>query len=389
MKRSIPALALMGCFVSASPFAHAQNPAMSLVGSVQSDEKKPLPGAAITVVHMPSGVRHTAASDGAGRFVIGNLTAGGPYFIRVGEGGYRPQTVENIFLENGKTASFTVTLSKLDPGAAKDRNDRTREPNGSTLTLADEAVVGGPVLLTTTLKTSPRQAAAPVPASSVRPAPASPAVPAPTPASPAPAAQAPTAARYPKYVRYPGYTPVVRRVSDPIVPGRYDGKSGNYIYDTGNPTTLKLPNGDVVPGVGVNSTESYLHHFLADPQMQVDTVDLTKGWYNFDRVYFDAGKATLTAESVGQLRNIAALLRAYPKSRIKLGGYTDSTGSYKVNKLLSDARARTAWAALVDMGISPSRVDARGYGPRYTIASNSTDEGRAKNRRLSVKVVQK
>jgi outer membrane protein OmpA-like peptidoglycan-associated protein len=173
------------------------------------------------------------------------------------------------------------------------------------------------------------------------------------------------------------------------VPGHYDSKSGNYVYETGRLTTLKLPGGQVISDVGVNSTESNLYRFLTDPQMQVDTVDLTRGWYNFDRVYFTPGKATLTPESVDQLSHVAALLKAYPKARIKLGGYTDSTGTYKVNKQLSDARARTAWAALVELGISPSRIDARGYGPRYAIASNLTDEGRAKNRRLSVKVLAK
>ena len=82
------------------------------------------------------------------------------------------------------------------------------------------------------------------------------------------------------------------------VPGRYDAKPDNYLYDTGQPTALKLPGGAVITGVGANFTESYLHHFLNNPAVQVDTVDLTRGWFNFDRVFFDAGKATLTAESV-------------------------------------------------------------------------------------------
>ena len=123
--------------------------------------------------------------------------------------------------------------------------------------------------------------------------------------------------------------------------------------------------------------------------MQVDTLDLTKDWYNFNRVYFEMGKAMLTTTSLGQLRNVTALLRAYPKARIKLGGYKDSTGTYQINKQLSEDRARTAWASLVEMGISPARIDARGYGPRYGIAPNISEEGRAKNRRLSVKVLAK
>ena len=104
--------------------ALAQTPAMSVVGSVQSDSKEPLSGAAITIIHLPSGARHAAASDGTGHFAVSNLLAGGPYLIKVGEGGYRSQTVENIFLENGKTANFTVTLRKLEASPGKNRNSR-------------------------------------------------------------------------------------------------------------------------------------------------------------------------------------------------------------------------------------------------------------------------
>ena len=392
------ALAALSGFFLLGPATNAQTAGMSLTGSVQSDTQQPLPGAAVTVIHLPSGVRHAAASDAAGRFAVPNLLAGGPYIIRVGEGGYRPQTVENIFLETGKTTTFNVVLNKIGAGAAPTGRDRDRAnrpaaseqaPNGTTLALAEEAMVGGPVLLTTLGAPAPTPARTrPTPAAPV--ATVAPEIPASAVAeSPGAGATAP-ASRYPRGNRYP--YPARRptaRAADPVVPGRYDAASGNYIYDTGARTTLRLAGGGAIAEVGVNSTESNLHRFLTDPQAQVDTVDLTRGWYNFDRVYFTPGKATLTPESVRQLRNVATLLRAYPTARIKLGGYTDSTGTYKVNKLLSDARARTSWASLVEMGISPSRIDARGYGPRYAIAPNSTDEGRAKNRRLSIKVLQK
>ena len=435
----------MGFFVGAPRNIQAQAPAMSLMGSVQSDAKVPLAGAAITVIHLPSGVRHAVASDGAGRFVVANLLGGGPYLIRVGEGGYRSQTVENIFLENGKTTNFTVMLSKLGEKHNKSLSRRVHEQPGHTLALAPEAVLGGPVLMTTLRKSRSRAgrsaSSTPVDGAPATTAPATtaPATTAPattalattalatttpattTPATtapattapatmPAPVSPTPTAAAVitpsmlpvvasapvpdstPRPARYATTYPTHRptkRVTDIIVPGRYDAKSGNYIYDTGKTTTLKLTGGRVVTGVGSNSTESYLYHFLADPQVQVDTVDLTKGWYNFDRVYFEAGKANLTHESIGQLRNVATILQAYPKARIKLGGYTDSTGTYNVNKQLSEARARTAWVSLVEMGISPSRIDARGYGRNYAIAANDSEEGRAKNRRLSVKVLEK
>lgn len=362
--------------------ASAQTSGVNLVGKVESDARQFLPGAAITIIHIPSGTRYVTASDAHGRFALTNLMTGGPYMIRVGEGGFRPQTLENIFLEAGKTASFTVTLDKL--GSLKSPSDKRRDnqampASGSTLALAPEAEVGGPVLLTTISGNPQRPSNASSSTPSSTPA-SKPVVIGPTlPVAPEPA---------PRTYRYPRRSAPVR-VSDPIVPGHYDAKSGNYVYETGAITTLNLANGGAIKGVGINSTESNLYRFLSDPQIQVDTVDLTRGWYNFDRVYFEAGKATLTAASLNQLRNVATLLRAYPTARVKLGGYTDDTGTYKVNKALSEARARTAWASLVEMGISPSRVDARGYGPNYSIAANATEEGRAMNRRLSVKVVQK
>ncbi len=62
---------------------------------------------------------------------------------------------------------------------------------------------------------------------------------------------------------------------------------------------LKLPGGAVILAVGTNSSESCLHRFLTDPGLQVDAVDLANGCYNFDKVFFETDKATLTAESLG------------------------------------------------------------------------------------------
>lgn len=381
---SVFALALMGSLAGTPQTSHAQTSGMSLRGSVQTDAREPLSGADITVIHLPSGSRRAASSDATGRFAIPNLLVGGPYIIQVGEGGYRPQTVQNIFLQNGKTADFTVTLSKLTAasGKGKARSSRAPEANGSTLTLAPEAEVGGPILMTT-MTAGQRPAAAANPATAAG---TSASVATPQPVS-TPAAEPAAPSRYARSSRYSRRTSPAH--TDPIVPGHYDAKTGNYIYETGALTTLKLANGAVISAVGINSTESYLFHFITDPKVYVDTIDLTNGWYNFDKVFFDTGKATLTPESIGQLRNIATLLRAYPQARIKLGGYTDNTGDYKVNRQLSEARARTAWASLVEMGVSPARLEARGYGPNYAIAANESDEGRAQNRRLSVKVLQK
>lgn len=405
MKRITSFLVL---FALAVQPGQAQTSPLSLTGNVQTEAQQALPGAAVTVIHVPSGKRYSVASNNTGRFVVANLPAGGPYLMQVGDGGYRSQTVESIFLENGKTANFSITLARLG-SAGKGRAGRLNGPAAATASspaehLAPESEVGGPVLFAANTAASGQASIASIrryqPASqriaSATTVPASaPAAVAPAPVVSAPASVA--AAATPAVPRSPyrtgGSRNQSRRLTPPaqdfIVPGYYDAKSGNYLYDTGAPTTLKLPGGASIANVGVNSTESLLHRFLSDPTKQVDTLDLSRGWYNFDRVFFETGKATLTPESMGQLRNVATLLRAYPTARVKIGGYTDSTGTYKVNRLLSEARARTAWASLVEMGISPARLDARGYGPRYGIAPNTTEEGRAQNRRLSVKVLVK
>ena len=95
------------------------------------------------------------------------------------------------------------------------------------------------------------------------------------------------------------------------------------------------------------------------------------------------------SESKEQLQNIVEILKAYPTMRIKIGGYTDNTGDEAHNVQLSKARAEATEKALVSMGIDASRIDVEGYGSQHPVASNDTEEGRARNRRVAVSVVQR
>lgn len=103
---------------------------------------------------------------------------------------------------------------------------------------------------------------------------------------------------------------------------------------------------------------------------------------------FDTGSAKLRPESQEQLNNFAADLRTYPDVRAKVGGYTDNVGGAERNLQLSQKRANSVVAELVRKGISPDRLTAEGYGQQDPIADNSTEEGRAMNRRVSVGVLQ-
>lgn len=157
---------------------------------------------------------------------------------------------------------------------------------------------------------------------------------------------------------------------------------------TAVPVVLKLKNG-ARQIIGANSTESKLYQFLIDPSREVDAMDPSKGWIGFDRIYFESSKAVLTNESLWQLSNVASILKRFPAAKVKLGGYTDSSGSPYVNLRLSQERAKAAMTTLVSMGVPADRLAAAGYGALDNLTSNDTEEGRSLNRRVSLQVVQK
>jgi outer membrane protein OmpA-like peptidoglycan-associated protein len=152
----------------------------------------------------------------------------------------------------------------------------------------------------------------------------------------------------------------------------------------GEMTKVKLPDGTEL-NVPANGVESKLIAYLKDPN---STVSDDK-WFDFDRLLFDTGKATLQPASQEQVGNVAAILKAYPKVKIRLGGYTDNTGNAESNVKLSDERANAVMAELAKLGTDPARMSAKGYGEEHPVADNATEEGRAKNRRISLRVTER
>ena len=99
-------------------------------------------------------------------------------------------------------------------------------------------------------------------------------------------------------------------------------------------------------------------------------------------ITFETGKADLKPESMVEINRIAKLMQENPALEFEVQGHCDATGSDKVNDPLSQKRAEAIVAALVDQGIAAARLTPVGKGSHAPIASNSTDEGRAKNRRV-------
>lgn len=106
-----------------------------------------------------------------------------------------------------------------------------------------------------------------------------------------------------------------------------------------------------------------------------------------DGVTFDVDSATLKPQFRATLDQIAQNLQTYPDSLIDVYGHTDSTGSDQYNQALSERRARTVADYLTMRGVSAARIRSQGYGETMPVASNDTVEGRARNRRVEIKIV--
>ncbi|MCL2651091.1 MAG: OmpA family protein [Candidatus Azobacteroides sp.] len=167
-----------------------------------------------------------------------------------------------------------------------------------------------------------------------------------------------------------------------------EAKSDSLIHDMGDAISMTLPDGEKCE-IAKNSPEYQLFNFLNSDEIKVDS-DKTKGWITMDKLCFEKGKTNLTAESENQLKNIASIMKFFPNSKIKMGGYTDNTGTDAVNMRVSSERAKTTAIKLISLGIDASRVTHEGYGSQYPVCpANNTDECRAANRRIDVRVTQK
>jgi outer membrane protein OmpA-like peptidoglycan-associated protein len=122
-----------------------------------------------------------------------------------------------------------------------------------------------------------------------------------------------------------------------------------------------------IPGTTVErvSDDTLLVHFQSD-------------------VLFDVDSAIVKPQAQGALDDAAQVFQEYKKTAIIVQGHTDSTGTEEHNQALSERRAQSVVAYLTGKGIDPARMAPQGYGEGQPVASNDTDDGREKNRRVDL-----
>ncbi|HVS91542.1 MAG TPA: OmpA family protein [Mucilaginibacter sp.] len=108
-----------------------------------------------------------------------------------------------------------------------------------------------------------------------------------------------------------------------------------------------------------------------------------------NNIFFDTNKFDIKPESKPELQKLIDFLTVNPSIHIEISGHTDNVGTVQSNQVLSENRAKAVYQYLVNNGISADRLSYKGYGETQPIASNDTDEGKAKNRRTEFKIVSK
>ena len=149
------------------------------------------------------------------------------------------------------------------------------------------------------------------------------------------------------------------------------GKKANYISNIEKITTRGLN----------RSTTLYVKLELGIEEAKVgQSIQL-------NNIYFETGKATLNTSVSSDLDKLIRFLKDNPEARLEIQGHTDNVGSLAMNNKLSQARANSVVNYLAKSGIELGRLIAKGYGPSIPLAENTTPEGRAKNRRVVMKVI--
>jgi outer membrane protein OmpA-like peptidoglycan-associated protein len=140
-------------------------------------------------------------------------------------------------------------------------------------------------------------------------------------------------------------------------------------------------------GYRADKQEAQLRERLANSgvavERQGDTINLVVP----GAISFATNSAQLAPDFYASLNQVAGSLKEYPDSTVQIVGHTDSTGPAAYNQQLSVNRANAVVVYLGAQGIDPARMQSLGMGPSQPVADNGTTEGRARNRRVEIKII--
>ncbi|HLF33752.1 MAG TPA: LamG-like jellyroll fold domain-containing protein [Cyclobacteriaceae bacterium] len=148
-------------------------------------------------------------------------------------------------------------------------------------------------------------------------------------------------------------------------------KADNFLSVSENVNTQNIPNNKVV--------EKNL--FLVPVEVG-ESISL-------NNIFFDFNKATLQKESFAELSRVIPLFNQFPNLKIEIAGHTDAIGSDDYNLRLSESRAGAVRDYFLTQNIAGDKIISKGYGEAEPVATNDTDEGRAQNRRVEFRILEK
>ncbi|SAI68199.1 outer membrane protein A [Bordetella ansorpii] len=140
------------------------------------------------------------------------------------------------------------------------------------------------------------------------------------------------------------------------------------------------------PATGIPGCDGVPVAQAATPRAPAPQPTASKVVFNAD-TFFDFDKSTLKPEGRQLLDQVASQVNTINLETLIAVGHTDSIGSDAYNQKLSERRAASVKSYLVSKGIDPNRIYTEGKGEKQPVASNSTREGRAKNRRVEIEIV--
>jgi peptidoglycan-associated lipoprotein len=173
----------------------------------------------------------------------------------------------------------------------------------------------------------------------------------------------------------------------------YENENYELIGETDGYLVKRQPYSTLGKGVDPSTLKELVTNITLDTMLVLDKIELNK-IFVLENIYYEFNEYFITPVAAKELNKLAQILTDNPEIKIELSSHTDSVASVEYNQDLSQKRAESAVTYLVQRGISPDRMIAKGYGELKPIARNTNPDGtdnsrgRDKNRRTEFKILE-